>query len=86
MNFFDAMGMADKERIHSQFIFWFFNLDEKIVSDKIKSKILEAFLPDLSFSAMLLSLILFNDEKDVSHIEKNILSPNNASIVAAILI
>jgi len=36
MNLFDAMGLADKERIHSQFLFWFFRLEKNIVSDMMK--------------------------------------------------
>jgi hypothetical protein len=44
MNIFDAMGLADKERIHSQFLFWFFRLENNIVSDEVKHDFLTTFL------------------------------------------
>jgi hypothetical protein len=37
MNFFDAAGFADRERIHSQCLFWFFTLDPHIAPDRVKS-------------------------------------------------
>jgi hypothetical protein len=46
MNFFDAMGLADKERIHSQFLFWFFRLEKNIVPDEVKRDFLITFLND----------------------------------------
>ena len=44
MNLFDAMGLADKERIHSQFLFWFFGLEKNIVPDEVKRDFLITFL------------------------------------------
>jgi len=38
------MGLANKERIHSQFLFWFITLDSNIISDEIKSEFLSVFL------------------------------------------
>ncbi|GHT60616.1 hypothetical protein FACS1894109_18470 [Spirochaetia bacterium] len=45
-NFFNALGMADLEKVHSQFIYWFFNLDSGIVTDKEKDMLLRKFLGD----------------------------------------
>jgi hypothetical protein len=44
MNFFDAAGFADRERIHSQCLFWFFTLDPRIAPDRVKSRALSVLL------------------------------------------
>lgn len=41
-NFFMALGIADIERIHSQFLYWFFK--ENSIPDEIKSRVLSSLL------------------------------------------
>lgn len=40
-NLFSALGNANKEKIHSEFLCWFFNLPSKIISDEQKSQVLQ---------------------------------------------
>jgi hypothetical protein len=45
-NLFSALGNANKEKIHSEFLCWFFNLPPETISDEQKSQVMQKLFLD----------------------------------------
>ena len=51
-NIFHALGTANKEKIHSEFLAWFFNLPSNIINDKEKTNFLKKLFKDENIKSL----------------------------------